>query len=98
MRNGKPTAVSNPINHRDEINIPNPSLAPASDEMISRRCRETYLSAKGPFATACERTGSVHVTHDARASAARRLSLGMVARMQPVVKSHMRVIIGSRHM
>jgi hypothetical protein len=43
---------------------PKPSLEPASAEMISRSARGTYLSANGPLAIACERTGSVDVTSD----------------------------------
>lgn len=38
--------------------------------MISRRSRDTNLSAKGPLAIAWERIGSVHVTHDPITSAA----------------------------
>lgn len=49
---------------------PKPSLAPASDEMISRRWRATYLSAKGPLAMACDRMGSVQVTQDPMTRAA----------------------------
>lgn len=49
---------------------PNPSFPPASADMNSRRCLRTYLSANGPFATACERTGSIQMTHDPMIKAA----------------------------
>lgn len=49
---------------------PKPSFAPASDEIISRKSRRTYLSEKGPLATAWERIGSVHVTHEPMTRAA----------------------------
>lgn len=49
---------------------PNPSFPPASEEMNSRRCRRTYLSANGPLAIACDRMGSVHVTHEPMINAA----------------------------
>jgi len=75
---------------------PNPSLAPASDEIISRSGRATYLSANGPLAMACERMGSVHVTHDAMTRAARSVTRGTVASTQSVVQSHMMVMMGSR--
>jgi hypothetical protein len=57
---------------------PNPSFAPASEEIISRRARGTNLSEKGPFATACDRIGSVHVTHEPMTMEARRVILGIV--------------------
>lgn len=77
---------------------PKPSLRQASAEMISRRGRATYLSAKGPLATAWDRTGSVHVTAEAMARAPRRVILGTVARKQAVVRSHIMVMMGMRHM
>jgi hypothetical protein len=58
---------------------PNPSLAPASAEMISRSARGTYLSANGPFAMACDRTGSVLVTSDAMIMAVSVLSFGIMS-------------------
>lgn len=73
-----------------------PSLAPASDEMISRKWRGTYLSANGPFAMDCDSTGSVGVTHDAMTSATSGDTLGTVARMHPQVRSHMAVMFGRR--
>ena len=54
MRNGKPK----------------PSFDAASAEIISRTGRGTNLSANGPLATACERTGSVQVTQEAMTIAA----------------------------
>ena len=73
---------------------PNPSLAPASAEMISRSARGTYLSAKGPFAMACERTGSVLVTSDAMTMAVSVVSFGTMSSTHPVVQSHMIVMTG----
>jgi hypothetical protein len=75
---------------------PNPSLAPASDEMISRKARGTYLSEKGPLATACERIGSVQVTQEPITRAARNESLGMVMRMHKLVQIHMMVLVGQQ--
>jgi hypothetical protein len=75
---------------------PKPSLAPASDEMISRSARGTNLSAKGPLATACDKIGSVQVTQDPITSAAKKESLGTVMRMHKLVQIHMMVITGRR--
>lgn len=75
---------------------PNPSFAPASAEMISLKGRATNLSANGPLAMACERTGSVHATQDAMTKAERTVTLGTVAITQSVVQIHMIVMIGSR--
>lgn len=75
---------------------PKPSLAPASDEMISRSARGTNLSAKGPLATACDKIGSVQVTQDPITSAAKKVSLGTVTRMHKLVQIHMIVITGRR--
>jgi hypothetical protein len=75
---------------------PKPSLAPASAEMISRSARGTYLSAKGPFAMACESTGSVLVTNDAITMAVRVVNFGIIKIMHPVVQSHIIVITGIR--
>jgi hypothetical protein len=58
---------------------PKPSLAPASAEMISRSARGTYLSAKGPFAMACDRMGSVQVTIDAMTMAVSVVRRGIIS-------------------
>lgn len=73
---------------------PNPSLLPASADIISRRARGTYLSAKGPFAIACDSTGSVEVTSEAMTIAVRVVSFGIMSLMQPVVQSHIIVMTG----
>jgi hypothetical protein len=76
--------------------IPNPSLARASEDMISRSARGTNLSEKRPLATACERIGSVQVTHEPMTSAARKVIFGIVTKMQRLVQIHMIVMTGSR--
>lgn len=73
---------------------PKPSLLPASAEMISRSARGTYLSANGPFAMACDSTGSVDVTSEAMTMAVSVVSLGIISLMHPVVQSHMIVMTG----
>jgi hypothetical protein len=45
-----------------------------------------------------ERTGSVQVTEAAMARPARNVMLGIVAMKHPAVQSHMRVMMGMRHM
>lgn len=75
---------------------PKPSLAPASAEMISRSARGTYLSAKGPFAMACDRIGSVQVTCEAMTIAESVVSFGITSMTHPVVQSHMIVMIGTK--
>lgn len=64
--------------------------------MISRKARGTNLSENGPLATACDKIGSVQVTHDPMTSAARKDSFGMVTRMHKEVQIHMIVMTGTR--
>ena len=71
---------------------PNPSLPPASADMNSRKCRLTYLSANGPLAMACERTGSMQITQDPMIKAANCYGTHEDSHLPHLTGSHVRMI------